>query len=62
MPYTKKSGGTKKHGRNAEKCKKYKAAQKREKSHINKIRKHLRGHPEDKQARGALEAWEARLK
>jgi len=59
---SKKSGGTKKHGRNSTKCAKYATAQKREKSHINKIRKHLRDHPEDEQAREALEAWEARLK
>jgi len=62
MPGSKRSSGTRKHGRNKDKCAKYKAAQKREKSRVAKIRKHLELYPDDAQARDALRAWEGRLK
>jgi len=62
MAGSKKSSGTRKHGRNKDKCAKYKAAQKREKSHVARIRAHIADHPNDAQARGALRAWGGRLK
>jgi len=57
-----KSGGSSKCGRNADKCKRYALEQRLEKSHVARIRKHLRDHPEDKQAGEALKVWEAKLK
>lgn len=62
MPRGKASSGTRKYGRNKDKCAKYRAAQRREKSHISRIRKHIGCHPHDKQAVNALKAWEGRLK
>ena len=55
-----KSGGTKKHGRNSAKCKKYAIEKRKEKSHVNRIRKHIRDHPKDEPARDALKVWEAK--
>jgi len=62
MPASKSSGGTKKYGRNQTKCQKYRTAQKREKSHVARIRSHITDHPNDKQAVNALKVWEGRLK
>lgn len=44
---TGKSGGAKKIGRNLDKCKKYRLANKRELSHINRIKKHRKTYKDD---------------
>ena len=62
MAGSKRSSGTRKHGRNKDKCQRYKAAQKREKGRVARIRIHIADHPNDAQARDALRAWEGRLK
>lgn len=47
-------GGTRKIGRNKDKCKAYKTARTREINRRGKLLKHLAEHPEDKVARKAL--------
>lgn len=49
MASPKKKGGKKgrKIGRNAEKCKAYRAAGRREKNKKRRLAKHLRNHPQD---------------
>lgn len=50
-----KSGGTRKYGRNEEKCKRYKLLQIREKNKIRRIKKHLKRHVNDEQSQSFLE-------
>ena len=38
---SKKSSGTRKYGRNLDKCKRYSMAKKHEKSHLKRIEKHI---------------------
>jgi hypothetical protein len=45
-----KSGGKKKYGRNATQCLQYKNLGKRLRNKFNKVRRHIRNFPEDKQA------------
>jgi len=61
----KKSGGLRKYGRNKDKCALYRTLRKREKSHIRRIKKHLKKydqHEKDTQARKALNCWKDKLK
>lgn len=44
-----------KHGRNADKCKLYRLAGRRERNKERKLRRHLDSHPADAQARQALD-------
>jgi len=65
MPEHKKKSGTRKYGRNKEKCEKYKILRKREKSHVKRIKKHLKKYDfrkKDVQARRALDRWKDKLK
>ena len=61
MP-AKKSGGTRKHGRNKEKCKMYLMLKRHTNSHIKRIEKHLEVHGRnDKQAIEALRLYKRQL-
>lgn len=57
----KKGKKNRKHGRNKKKCEAYRKAQKHEKSHIRRLKKHAVSHPKDSQAKQALKKYVSAL-
>lgn len=59
----KKSGGTRKHGRNKIKCARYRMLRKREESHLRRIRRHIeRYNDHSEMVKVALEKYQRLLK